>query len=363
MTPLPPESALDLETLELLPYGVIVLDARGAVLFYNKREEEISGLARRQVLGRDFFREVAPCAQVRDFQGRFRELMEAGRGRVDFDFTFPFVLGPRRVRITLQAFQKDAEACCIVFVADITGREALRDQLLQAQRFSELGEVTAEVAHNFNNILQTIRLSVELASASAGPQARARLDRALAAAEDGSALVKRCLDIARKEPRSPLEPVDLNAVAEATAEFAEPFLRTARAEGREVTLRLNLAPGPLTVLGDAVELREAVLNLLRNAIEAIPGRGTVRLLTEGSGEAHRLHVLDDGPGMGPEVLEKVFTPLFTTKGERGTGLGLASVHAIARRHAGAVEMTSSPGKGTHVLLTFPQAAPDGGVRP
>jgi len=348
---------INFETLELLPYGVIVLDARGAVLFYNQREEEISGQRRDQVLGRNFFLEVAPCTAVRDFHQRFLDLMAEGGGRTDFDFTFPFTLGPRRVRITLQAFRKEDGPCCICFVADISAREALRERIMQAQRFSELGEVTAHVAHNFNNLLQTIRMRAEMASEGGPEQARTHLERLLAGVEDGTALVQRCLDIARKEPRRALEPVDLNEVAEATAGSAEAFVRAARAAGRDVALRLNLAPGPLRVLGDAGELREAVLNLLRNAVEAVRERGTVRLLTEATDEACHLHVLDDGAGMEREVLDKLFTPMFTTKGDAGTGLGLASVQSILRRHQGTIQVVSSPGKGTHVHVTVPLDRP------
>jgi photoactive yellow protein len=347
--------SVDFATLELLPVGVIVVNDQGTVLFYNHREEQISGRRREDVVGRNFFLDVAPCTGVQEFHGRFGELMEHGEESVAFDFTFPFAMGARRVRINLHPFRKGSDRLCIIFVEDLTEGAKVRESILQSQRYSELGEVAAKVAHNFNNLLSVIQMSSELALERAEPAQRRNLERVLEAAQDGAALVARLRGIAQSGLASSRQLLDLNASVLTAADFARQLAQGAAREGRQVGLRVNLAPGRLMVLGDGGELREAILNLLRNAIEAIPGQGTVRVLTSREPGTAVLDVIDDGSGMPPEVLRRIFTPMFTTKGDRGTGLGLASVHAAIRHHGGAVEVDSAPGQGSHFRIILPEA--------
>ena len=347
---------IDFDTLELLPYGVIVVNAEGTVLFYNNREEEISGLNRADVIGTNFFRDVAPCTEVKEFHGRFLEIMVEGKETVTFAFTFAFALGPREVQINLHPFRKDDESLCIIFVADLTARETLREQLRQAQRYSDLGEVAAKVAHNFNNILQVVQWGAELALESDLEGTRKYLKQVLAATADGSAMVKRYQAIAKSGLTGAGVLCDLNESVVTAVEFARQMAQGASSEpGRKVDLRLNPAGEKLMVLGDAPELREALLNLLRNAIDAIPGEGTVRVLTSREPGWVMVDVIDDGTGMTLEQQSKAFTPLFTTKGDKGTGLGLATVYSTVRRHGGSIRMNSLLGQGTHFRITLPEA--------
>jgi two-component system sensor histidine kinase PilS (NtrC family) len=353
------QDPIDFHTLELLPLGVVVVNAQGTVLFYNQREEEISGRRREDVVGRNFFQEVAPCTEVSGFAGRFRELMAQGGEGLAFDFTFPFTLGARRVRINLHPFRKDQEGLCVIFVADLTEREQLRERLLQSQRFSELGEVAAKVAHNFNNLLSVVQMSSELAMEQGSPEVRKHMARVLEAVKEGTALVGRYRGIARSGHTLAQDQVDLNTSVATAADFARQFAEaSSRIDGRQVGVRVNLAEGALMVLGDGGELREALLNLLRNAIEAIPEQGTVRILTSREAGMAVVDIIDDGLGMPPDVLSKLFTPMFTTK-DYGTGLGLASAHAAIRHYGGTIEVNSVLGQGSHFHLILPEASAEG----
>ncbi|MEO8624711.1 MAG: ATP-binding protein, partial [bacterium] len=117
----------------------------------------------------------------------------------------------------------------------------------------------------------------------------------------------------------------------------------------------TLAPSAI-VRGIAGELREALLNLVQNALDAMAGGGTLRIKTVADGDQISVAVTDTGIGMSEEVRERAFEPFFTTKGVNGTGLGLAEVYGIARRHRGRAEIESAPGKGTTVRLIFPPGA-------
>ena len=344
---------IDFATLELLPYGVIVVNAKGLVLFYNHREEEIAGKQRADVLGRNFFTEVAPCTQVQAFHGRFLEMVEQGLDSAEFNFVFPFVRGPREVQISLHPFTKDGEALCVIFVADLTEREQVRARILQNQRFSELGEVAANVAHNFNNLLAVIQFGAELARKDASPKAERQLDRVLGAVADGTALVNRVRAITRSKSVVSSEVVDLNRSVTTATEFARQYAHQMEAaDGRQVELVVEAAAS-LQILGDGAEIREVVLNLLRNAIDAIPGKGRVCITTSRAGENASLDIIDNGTGMTLKVQARIFTPMFTTKGEQGTGLGLASAYASLRRHGGTISVTSAPGQGSHFHIELP----------
>ncbi|MDR3671145.1 MAG: ATP-binding protein [Holophaga sp.] len=355
----PTPEPIDFATLELLPLGVIVVNDQGDILFYNQREEQISGFLRDQVVGRNFFLDVAPCTAVQAFHGWFQELMKRGTESVEFDFTFPFTLGPRQVRINLHPFHKGHESLCIIFVADITERERLRESIMQTQRFSELGEVAAKVAHNFNNLLAVVQVSSEIAMAAGSPEVRRQMERVLDAVRDGAALVGRFRGIAQSGLARAQDKVDVNRSVAKAVDYARQIAEAAAKEdGRRVGLRLNLAPGALMVVGDGPELGDALLNLLRNAIEAISAQGTVRVLTSCVDGVVVVDILDDGCGMTPEVQRRIFTPMFTTKGDRGTGLGLASARTSIRHQGGAIEVNSAPGRGSHFRITLPEAPPD-----
>jgi CheY-like chemotaxis protein len=123
-----------------------------------------------------------------------------------------------------------------------------------------------------------------------------------------------------------------------------------------VTLEQRLA-ADVVVRGIAGELREALLNLVQNALDAMAGGGALRIVTQITSEEASVEVSDTGTGMTAEVRERAFEPFFTTKGVNGTGLGLAEVYGIARRHRGRAEIESTLGEGTTVRLVFPPASP------
>jgi CheY-like chemotaxis protein len=133
-----------------------------------------------------------------------------------------------------------------------------------------------------------------------------------------------------------------------------------RAKGGVVRLEQYLTEGT-TVRGIAGELREALLNLVQNALDAMAGGGTLRIETVFTPTEASVSVRDTGVGMSAEVRERAFEPFFTTKGVNGTGLGLAEVYGIARRHRGRAEIESAPGEGTTVRLVFPPALPGSSV--
>jgi len=353
---------MDFATLDLLPYGIIVVDEAGRILFYNAREEQIARRRREDVVGKNFFKEVAPCARVREFHGRFEEAMRDVGLVANFNFTFPFPDNPREVEISLSSFRKEDSHLCLISVSDVTEKNLLREHIARSERLREVGEVAAGVAHSFNNLLTVIRGNAELilSMIDEDDPARMRAEKILKAADDGEEIVKRIRSSAHgSSPATEGEPtlIDLNQVVKDSIAFTEDYASAAQDErGARVSFVTSLAEDRMHARAHASELREVFTNLLRNAVDAIEGEGRITV-TSGSGPSgwNKVDVSDTGEGMGPDVREKLFRPLFTTKGARGTGLGLATCYAIVRRYGGDIKISSSPGQGSTLSVILPRA--------
>ncbi|MDP1568795.1 MAG: ATP-binding protein [Vicinamibacterales bacterium] len=357
----PPGPSLDFRTLDLLPYGIIVVDMTGEILFYNEREEHIAARRRHDVLGRNFFTTVAPCTQVASFQGRFDALVARRHETARFEFHFPLRHGPRDVEVTLTPFEHQGRPLCLIAVNDLTEQDQLRSRVLDAERFRELGEVAAGVSHNFGNLLQVIRGTSELLLLDELPDSlRAHITTIHDAAADGTNIVRRMRQvIARQSVPAAFTPVDLGALVTATAEWALPWVVEAReARGATVEVRLTACETPAWTRGVPSELREVVLNLVRNGIDAIEDAGVVTVGITSDPDVHDVTVRDTGCGMAPDVLAQLFRPFFTTKGARGSGFGLATAFAIAQAHGGRLQVESAPGAGSTFHLRLP-VAPSG----
>jgi signal transduction histidine kinase len=265
------------------------------------------------------------------------------------------------VEITLTSFQKGGSNLCLISVSDVTEKDVLREHLLRGARLREVGEVAAGVAHNFNNILTVIRGNAELLLLHLTDDAfaRGRVEKILKASDDGEQMVGRIRESTRHYPDAPaaMMPVKLNELVKDSIAFTEDYAKASQDErGARIRFKTELAADLPSVLATPSELREVFVNLLRNAVDAIEGEGEVTARTSADAGSNVLEVSDTGTGMSPEVQEKLFRPLFTTKGERGTGLGLATCYAILRRHGGDIRVKSAPGEGTTFTIRLPVAA-------
>jgi signal transduction histidine kinase len=147
--------------------------------------------------------------------------------------------------------------------------------------------------------------------------------------------------------------MDAGAVLQDAARLTAPRWRDAsQAEGRPIELEVDVEPG-CALNGSPAALREAITNLIFNAVDALPGGGTIRLTAHIEGDQVVLEVRDSGTGISRDVQSRVFDPFFTTKGEHGTGLGLSIVKHVAQSHGGSIDVSSTPGKGSRFRLRLP----------
>jgi len=246
---------------------------------------------------------------------------------------------------------------------EVAERARTEAQLLQAQKMDAIGKLTGGIAHDFNNLLTGIITGIELIkkrTAENRPERVARYaDAALASAMSAAALTHRLLAFARQQPLD-ARPIDVNEHIRSLEDLLS------RTIGKRITLTLDLTSKSAVALVDSSQLESAILNLVINARDALPGGGNVRVTTFAAhskgdprvadGAYIALSVKDDGVGIDHSVIDKVFDPFFTTKpiGE-GTGLGLSTIYGFARQSGGDVLIRSVAGHGTEVTLMIPAA--------
>lgn len=242
--------------------------------------------------------------------------------------------------------------------------KAAQEKLVQAERLNALGELAAGVAHDFNNVLGAILGRAQiLARTLEEPELKKHAEVIETAAEDGAETVRRIQEIGRNESTDDFVPVELNGILQDVAEITMPrWHDRTREEGRPVELLVEpWSHGDPVVSGNPHELREVLINLVHNAVDAMPSGGSIHLSSAitggGEGDLCEIRVKDAGTGMPDDVKSRIFDPFFTTKGDKGTGLGLSVSYSIIKRHGGDVEVHSTlsgPERGTAFVITLPR---------
>lgn len=247
----------------------------------------------------------------------------------------------------------------------ILEQERLREQLVQADKLSALGEMASGVAHNFNNTLAAILGRAQLTSrdTSLSDDVRRSLEIIVKTATDGANTVRRIQNLARQRGDHDFQLVAVDQILMDVGEVTRPRWKDhAEASNIHITLTLEIASKAL-VMGDAGELREVLVNMIFNAVDAMPDGGRLTLSTGELDGKVEISVSDNGKGMSDEVRSRVFDPFYTTKGTAGMGLGLAVSYGIINRHGGTIVVASEPGQGTTFRITLPLYVPNSANHP
>jgi signal transduction histidine kinase len=228
---------------------------------------------------------------------------------------------------------------------------------VEAERLEAIGGMAAGVAHHLNNILMVVLGNIQLALMDGvRPRPEGRLQAAERAVRDAAEVVKSLTSFCRTQPIPAMNPLDMNALVDDAVELTAPRWRD-EAIARGVPVHVRVERGDLTpVLGNAAALRQVLMNLVLNAIEAMPEGGSLTLRTWTDTAGVHCSVGDTGVGMSPEVRQRALEPFQTTKGPRTRGLGLAVAHGIVTRHGGMLTIESIEGLGTSVVVSLPPAS-------
>jgi len=240
-----------------------------------------------------------------------------------------------------------------------------QEGLIRSEKLRALGQMAAGVAHDLNNMLAAIlgqaellRLRVKL------PEVQEALEILSTVASDGAQVVRRLQEFGRQQASTTLLSCDLALIVQESLEFTRPrWQDEAQQQHRCIHVQTALDNLP-RILGNASEIREALTNLILNAVDAMPTGGSLTVAgysdpaPSSSEVAERVLLTVTDTGIGEDVRRHIFDPFFTTKGLRGTGLGLAVVYGVMERHGGRIDVTSTPGQGTTFTLRF-RAVPHG----
>ncbi|MGE3075742.1 MAG: nitrogen regulation protein NR(II) [Dehalococcoidia bacterium] len=323
---------------QLSPNPVVELAADGSIVSVNMTASQVAHSLGGQIV--DFL----PV----DFPAIARGCIESGQAKVGASVTW------RDRTWDWTVFPVGNPDGAYAFAFERTEELRLQAQVEQAARMESVGRIAAGVAHDLNNILTAIGGYASLARMELGPDASTEeLDGIRGEVERASILVKKMLSISR-----------MRAI-EADIRCFELVAHVSRLHGTlqhlapsRIRLHLQLPEAEVWVETDAGALEQALLNLVANAVDAIEDHGEVVVEICPDDQVVAVSVRDTGTGIPSEVLPRIFDPFFTTKAEgRGTGLGLASVNAFAKRFGGRLDVRSEVGSGTTVSLRLPAATP------
>lgn len=333
--------------------AIITVDREDRVTSWNASAKRIFQYQDREILKQKIWT-LVPRELYEQWQGEVLQgggvkhietrLRQRNGMSVDVSLTLSPLRGPRDELVGLSAIIKD-----------VTEEKRLRERLLQSEKLRALGEMAAGIAHNFNNALtailgQTQLLAHHPADVEAVQKGVVIIEKA---AEDSVRTVQRIQKFARGATTSEFTLTDLNQVVKEALEATQPIWKDqARREGRPVEVVMEL--GTISpVHGRSSELREVLVNMILNAVGAMPEGGRLTLCTRQGEGSVCVEVSDTGTGMTDGVRRRIFDPFFTTKGAKGTGLGLSVSYMLIKSHNGDIEVRSKPGRGTTFSIKLP----------
>lgn len=344
--------------------AILVRDLEGNLVFWNLGAEHVYGWSRKEVIGRNIgellyaqpekFRELNHLAiQQGEWTGELQHRTKDGRTIII------------EARWTLIRDDAGEAKSVLAINTDVTERKKIEAQFMRAQRMESIGTLAGGIAHDLNNILAPIMMSIDLLKmTSTNPKAQHFLETIEVSAKRGADIVRQVLSFARGLEGERIEVQPKHLLKDLENIIKETF-------PKDIRQQFFLPPDTWTILGDPTQIHQILLNLCVNARDAMPKGGDLTVSAENSeldeqyaamnilarpGRYVKICVTDTGTGISPELLDKIFEPFFTTKElNKGTGLGLSTVMAIVKSHEGFVNVYSEPGNGTTFKVYLPKA--------
>jgi two-component system NtrC family sensor kinase len=341
------EEALRHQLVQTCMDGIIANDLRGNIFIFNETAAKILGYDAAEVVGRMNVRELYPPGQAHEIMKKIRDQAWGEAGILENYETVSRHQTGALIPIWLTAriiYENGHEVGVVGHFRDLRERKRLEAELLRSESLSALGRMAAHISHEIKNPLMLI-----------GGFARQVLKNLSGQAEENEEKLQIIVDEVQRlegflaevggyakisEPQK--SPGDLNALIQETCHRLEPAIQE-----RGIILKLELDPNIPPVQFDPAHLRQVILNIAKNGIEAMPAGGTLTIASGREAGKIFVKIADTGEGIPPEVMEKIFEPFFSTK-SKGSGLGLAISRRIMEAHQGGITLESEPHQGTRV---------------
>ncbi|GAB4489614.1 MAG: hypothetical protein OHK006_21480 [Thermodesulfovibrionales bacterium] len=343
--------------------GIIITDAKGIVLDLNQKSCDIHGFDKAALVGTNI--ELLEADEGRQALPARRERILAGEA-LTYETQHYRRDGSRiTLDVSAKAISVDGRTLIQSFYRDMTEKKRLQEQLFQSQKMESIGVLVGGIAHDFNNMLGAILGHAELLHDSdlLGEKERQRITIIESSARRATHLIARLLSFARQKTIEK-QIVNVNSVIKDTIDLLERIIAK-----KNISVITELDYGIPPVEGDANQLEQVVMNLMVNAMDAMPGGGSItvrssrQVLSSGAENVHPLlppgkytvlRIADTGTGIPEEIRQRIFDPFFTTKESgKGTGLGLSMVYGIVKEHRGIINVTSEVGKGSVFEIFLP----------
>jgi len=348
--------------LDLASDAIMVRDLQGTLLFWNGAAERIYGWAREEVIGRSVLevlhsdpKQLAEVNRLTISQGEWHgELQHLTKDRREIT---------SEARSTLIRDNEGHPKSILAIITDITEKKKFEAQVIRSQRMDSIGTLAGGIAHDLNNILAPIMMSIDsLKMESPSPAATEILDTIKVSAQRGADIVRQVLFFARgvEGERVEVQPKHLLKDLESIIQNTFP---------KDIRLHIFVPNDIWTILGDPTQAQQILLNLCVNARDAMPSGGRLTVGVENfvvdeqyaatniqakAGRYVNISVTDSGMGVPKGILDKIFEPFFTTKElSKGTGLGLSTVMGIVKSHGGFINVYSEPGRGATFKVYLP----------
>lgn len=336
------------EILDNMNNGFLITDAEGTITAQNKAADRILGLEDGVAIGR-------PVEEIlRDAEGGECPVRTALRAKRDFTrYEFSASIGHDHTKLlglsTSCMYRKGHLTGIIATFSDLTELASMREEIQRQDRLAAVGELAAGLAHEIRNPVAAIRGAMdELAGSSASPELTTRLlGIALRESDHLNYIVSEFLDFAR-EPRIDREPFDLCQLAREVGNLLS--LEYADRDG--IVVRVTDSGDASRISGDRSQLKQVFINIGKNAIQAMENKGTLRIAVGRDPVSVTVRFDDEGPGIPPDQVARIFEPFYTTK-ESGVGMGLAVCMRIVTAHDGTIHVASRRSGGTSMVVRLP----------
>jgi PAS domain S-box-containing protein len=344
------------------PNAIIATDMKGDIIIWNKAAEEILGYEAGEVIGKMNIRQIYPEGVAKEVMKMMRAPQYGGAGRL---MSYP-ILYVRRDGKSIEGNLSAAviydsrgqEMATVGIFIDLKDRlemeEKLRntqEQLLQSEKLAAMGRLTSQIAHELNNPLYGIMNTLELLKTEVSPQSKRRkiLEMALSETVRLTDLLRKMLSFSKPDEEAKHR-VDVNVVL-------EEILILVRKQLQENSIKIytSFEKDLPEVYASRNQLRQVFLNMVSNARDAMPERGTLTIKTMSTRHDVRIEIADTGAGIREEHLDKIFEAFFTTKeGTKGVGLGLSVCYGFIKEHGGDIKVSSRRGKGSAFTIILPR---------
>ena len=349
------------QLIEAAQDAIICIDEKGIIFLWNESAEKIFGYSKYEIIGQPLTT-IVPEKYQTAYQEGFNLFSTSDKNTISdkpvevSGITKAGVIIPTELSVSSYKAENEQRAL-IGIVRDLTERKRIEDILLRSQKLKSMGMITSGIAHEFNNILAIVKGFATQIKKKCGNDEKLekRVDTIIKATNDGVEIVRRMREYTNLElDNANFVPTDMRLLIKQSIGFTMPrWQNIANANGIHYKIDTDGFSKELCIMCNQSELREVLVNIINNALDAMPGGGSLSFHTWAEEKTLFVTISDTGMGMGKTVQRNVFDPFFTTKIGVGTGLGMSTAYGIVVRHGGEIEVESEEGKGSRFTIRLP----------